>query len=135
MTAESFGLSRAAGMRTARILACVVSLFTAAAAATVDASGECPEGEVVHWIADFCMLVQETDDEIAVSECIAKERATVPKDACHTKRHYKAAMCHRVVARDGGSVDRCVADRRFMGSTVKNGGAGYGRVPPALVRP
>ena len=94
---------------------------------------ECPvRGELVHWIADYCMLALETDDEIATGDCIAKELATASKDKCKAKLHYKSSMCRIVVARDGsGTVEQCVADRSFAGSTVRNGGVGAPQPGPA----
>jgi hypothetical protein len=92
----------------------------------------CPvQGELVHWIADYCMLTLETDDEIAASDCIAKELAIASKDKCDAKLHYKSSMCRIVVARDGsGTIEQCVADRSFVGSTVRNGGVGAQQLGP-----
>ena len=87
---------------------------------------ECPvQGELVHWIADWCMLTIGTDDEIAAGDCVAKELEVASKDACRAKLKYKSAMCGVVIARDaGGSLASCVADHSFAGSTVRNGGVG-----------
>jgi hypothetical protein len=89
----------------------------------------CPiDGEPVQWIADYCMSKLETDDEIAASECIAKELTVKHASACDARRHYKRAMCELAVARAAyaGSSGQCVADRDFVGSTVSNGGVGGG---------
>ena len=92
---------------------------------------ECPvQGEPLHWIADYCMLTLETDDEIAAGDCIAQELAMASKDPCEAKLHYKRAMCGAVVARDGsGSVEQCLADCTFAGRTVANEGVGARHLP------
>ena len=39
------------------------------------AEGQCvAAGEAIQWIADYCLLKMQTDDEIAVSDCIEEER-------------------------------------------------------------
>lgn len=87
---------------------------------------ECPvQGELVHWIEDWCMLTIGTDDEIAAGSCVARELEVASKDTCKAKLMYKSAMCGVVIARDGsGTVASCVADHSFAGSTVRNGGVG-----------
>ncbi|OGA17781.1 MAG: hypothetical protein A3I63_09950 [Betaproteobacteria bacterium RIFCSPLOWO2_02_FULL_66_14] len=71
------------------------------------------------------MLTLQTDDEIAAGDCIAREIEIASKDACRAKLQHKRAMCEFVIARDGdGTIERCVADRGFAGSTVRNGGVG-----------
>lgn len=90
----------------------------------------CPvQGEAIQWIADYCMFKLETDDEIAVSDCIADEIKTSFsfKSDCAAKAHYKRALCEltiRAEATQEGPIERCVADGSFMGSTVRNGGVG-----------
>ena len=98
-------------------------LFTAAAAAPV-----CPAaaGEPIQWIADYCMLKNETDDEVAASECIEQEQQLTFKSACLSNLHYKSAMCE-ILIRTGtrtDTVNQCVQDKSFRGRTVENGGAG-----------
>lgn len=89
------------------------------------ASSVCPPGEVVQWIADYCMVALETDDEIAASDCIAEELKIEVEDDCKAKQHYKNAMCTVIVGRGGGgTVDQCAADPNFAGGTVKGGGVG-----------
>lgn len=108
------------------------------AAGSAEATGtECPiQGELMHWIADWCMLTLGTDDEIAAGDCIARELEVASKDACKAKLQFKSAMCGVVIARDGsGTVERCVADRGFAGGTVRNGGVGGRRGSADIPRP
>jgi len=83
-------------------------------------------GEVIQWIADYCMLKMQTDDEIAVSDCIVESHRTAFPTECAAKIHYKRAMCSLV--KEGGGSDKaiegCLADPAFMGRTVKYGGVG-----------
>lgn len=83
-------------------------------------------GMKIHWIADYCMAQLETDDEIAAGTCIGDELKRVFADDCAAKRHYKRAMCERAIAlRDRrGGLDNCLADRKFVGATVRRGGVG-----------
>ena len=83
-------------------------------------------GEPVHWVVDYCMLKMETDDEIAVSGCIEKERKRRFANACASNTHFKKRMCERMI-RNGtraGTAMRCVKDPSFKGRTVKAGGVG-----------
>lgn len=86
----------------------------------------CPlPGEVVQWIADYCMQTLQTDDEIAASDCIGQQLAQPFADDCAARQHYKAAMCAQAAAGEGGrSVADCLADPEFLGPTVRNGGVG-----------
>ena len=92
----------------------------------------CPvEGRRIHWIADYCMSKLETDDEIPAAECIDEQIRAAPADECAAKRHYKRALCALAASRNDGSgttvsdsVEKCVADNRFMGRTVRNNGVG-----------
>lgn len=91
------------------------------------ATAACPvRGEVIQWIADYCMLEAQTDDEIAVSDCIAQQLATTFTDDCAARMHFKRAMCRLsgAGAAPRTSVDACVADADFMGRTVRHGGVG-----------
>ncbi|MDP3514537.1 MAG: hypothetical protein Q8S20_17495 [Sulfuritalea sp.] len=80
----------------------------------------------IHWIADYCMAQLETDDEIAASACIGDELGRAFADDCAAKLHYKRAMCERAIALRyrQDDVDGCLADREFVGATVRNGGVG-----------
>jgi len=83
-------------------------------------------GEPLHWIADYCMLKMETDDEIAVSGCIEEEGKRRFPSSCASKLHFKKQICQATI-RNGlkeGTLDRCMNDRAFQGRTVRNGGVG-----------
>ena len=87
----------------------------------------CPvQGQVIQWVADYCMFKLETVDEIAASDCIADEIKASFKSACVAKAHYKRALCELTIKAGStpGPIERCVADRSFMGSTVRRGGVG-----------
>lgn len=97
----------------------------AAALVPVAAGAQClAPGEPIQWIADYCMLKMQTDDEIAVSGCIEKEGKTRFKSACASNTHFKKRMCGRMI-RNGtrsGTVAGCVKDPKFKGRTVEAGG-------------
>lgn len=104
-------------------------LLSALAAATsvLAQSRECPAaGEKIHWMADYCMSKLETDDEIAASSCIDEELTRAFKSDCVAKIYYKNALCRLSISRklrpDG--IKNCLADRTFLGPTVRNGGVG-----------
>lgn len=91
------------------------------------APAACPaRGEVIQWIADYCMLEAQTDDEIAVSDCIAEHLALKFADDCAAMVHFKRAMCRSrgMTGASHASVDACVADPEYMGRTVRHGGVG-----------
>lgn len=79
-------------------------------------------------MADYCMAKLETDDEIAIADCLEEERAVIFGGDCAAKRHYKTRLCQAAVAR-GEYKDRgqCIADRKFRGTTVRKGGVGGGK--------
>jgi hypothetical protein len=90
-------------------------------------SPPCPiAGDKIHWIADFCMAEIGTDDEIAAMDCIDRELRRPFPDDCAARRHYKRALCEGAVSRPAvaGTLESCLADEDFMGSTVRNGGVG-----------
>ena len=90
-------------------------------------------GEPVQWIADYCMAKIGTDDEIAASDCIAKENQKEFRSSCNAKGHFKWELC-KVLIQSGareGSVDACLNDPAFVGSTVQNGGVGAQQAVPA----
>lgn len=104
------------------VLLALGSFATAAAAAP-----ECAApGEPVQWIADYCMLKMETDDEIAVSGCIEGEMKRSFPSACASNVHFKRSMCDLVVRAGtrSGTVEQCVGDPAFKGRTVENNGVG-----------
>ena len=100
--------------------------FTGAALGA-EASPPClAPGEPIQWIADYCMLKMETDDEIAVSGCIEEESRAKFPGACAGNTHFKTRMCE-VWVRGGtraGTVSACVSDPAAMGRTVERGGVG-----------
>lgn len=98
--------------------------------ASAQAAGAClAPGKPVQWIADYCMLAMETDDEIAVSGCIEHELRRRPADDCASNLRNKRRMCE-LMLRQGtrhGTREQCVKDPAFKGRTVEAGGAGAAR--------
>lgn len=87
----------------------------------------CPvEGEPIQWVADYCMLKLQTDDEIAASACIEEEGGRRFADACASNQYFKAAMCEMLVQAGTrrGTVEACVRDPSFRGRTVAADGVG-----------
>ena len=103
-------------------LMAVVGMYVASAAA-------CPvPGERMHWLADYCMAELQTDDEIAASDCIGEQLEISHENDCAAKIYYKTLMCRTALTRGHiASVERCLADDAYVGSTVRNGGVGGGR--------
>lgn len=104
-------------------LVLVLAAWTSAALA--DSRCAAP-GEPVQWVADYCMLKMETDDEIAVSGCIEEESKIRFAEVCTGNLHFKRRMCE-VMIRNGtraGTLDQCVGDPAFRGRTVEAGGVG-----------
>jgi len=115
-------------MKASRIcLPIVLASFAAAGDSFAGAENRClAAGEPIQWIADFCMLKTETDDEIAASGCIEKESRRKFRSACASNTHFKQRMCDRMI-RNGtrsGSLSRCLKDPAFKGRTVEAGGVG-----------
>ncbi len=98
-----------------------------AAALSAEAGTPClASGEPIQWIADYCMLKMETDDEIAVSGCIEEQAKIKFRNACASNIHFKQGMCAQMI-RNGtrtGTLDRCLKDPKFKGRTVAAGGVG-----------
>lgn len=114
-------LKRWASMKTYFFAALAVLTSGAEAAAACLA-----DGEPVQWVADYCMLKMETDDEIAVSGCIEEERRVRFANDCASNLHFKRRMCELLI-RSGtraGTLDLCVNDPAFKGRTVEAGGVG-----------
>lgn len=109
-----------------RINAALVATVSAAAL-SAEAGTPCrAAGEPVQWIADYCMLKMETDDEIAVSGCIDEQSRIRFRTACASNTHFKQRMCERMI-RNGtrtGTLERCLKDPKFKGRTVAAGGVG-----------
>lgn len=103
-----------------------VLALASTAAPAASPPGCSAEGEPVQWIADYCMLQMETDDEIAVSGCIEAQLKKPFADGCASNLHFKRGICETLV-RNGtraGSVDQCVNDPSFKGRVVEAGGVG-----------
>jgi hypothetical protein len=112
-------------MKTLRWLAGLATLATAASAFAQNPPHPClVRGEAIHWAADYCMLKLETDDEIAVSDCIEEQRKAVPGTGCAAKTQLKRRLCELYVSSDRkrGTAAQCVRDPAFMGRTVRDGG-------------
>lgn len=112
---------------TAGLLLAALMAGAASGGTASDESNACAiPGEAIHWLADYCMASIGTDDEIAASDCIERERRVVFENDCVAKLHYKRAMCELAARYDNraASVANCVADRSFIGRTVRNGGVG-----------
>jgi hypothetical protein len=110
-------------MKLAHLVALALGSFANCAAAT---PGCLAPGEPVQWIADYCMLKMETDDEIAVSGCIEDEMKRTFPSGCASNVHFKRNMCDLMV-RAGtrtGTVEQCLNDPSFKGRTVENNGVG-----------
>ena len=108
-------------MRRAFPLLLLSSIGSAAAGAPA-----CPiPGEAVQWIADYCMHLGETDDVIAASDCIEREMQRPFRDDCEKKRHYKQALCKRMIdgGQRAGNLASCVDDPAFSGPLVERNGA------------
>jgi len=87
----------------------------------------CPaDGEAAHWVADYCMLKMETDDEIAVSACMEEERKPIFPSDCASNLHFKRRMCELMISigTRAGTANQCVSDPTFKGRTVEAGGVG-----------
>lgn len=112
----------------AYLFAATVSTLTVSAPAASDVPPDSchVQGERIQWIADYCMLKMQTDDEIAVSDCIAENHEQAFSNECAAKIHYKEAMCGLIASNAGSTaaMESCVLDPDFMGRTVKNGGVG-----------
>lgn len=84
----------------------------------------CPiPGEAIHWIADYCMHMAETDDFLnpAVQKCFDKQD-TKKMGACEVKTKYKKEMCKMMSANFNSSWEKCMADKTYSGPAVRNGG-------------
>lgn len=112
-------------MRPSAFLLLLTALALAAPAFAAPPACRIP-GMKIHWIADYYMAQLETDDEIAAGACIGDELGRAFADDCAAKLHYKRAMCERAIALRyrQDDVDGCLADREFVGATVRNGGVG-----------
>jgi catechol 2,3-dioxygenase-like lactoylglutathione lyase family enzyme len=78
-------------------------------------------GEPVQWRAGYCMLQMETDDEIAVSDCMEREGKRGFRNACASNMRFKRRMCALTVQNGtrAGTIEQCVKDPNFKGRTVQ----------------
>jgi hypothetical protein len=109
----------------ARRLAALLAL--AGAHALAQPAAPCPvPGAPIHWVADWCMAMLETDDEIPASDCIAQHPVSSFASACAAKLHFKRELCRvlRGPQAPAAALDACVADPAVMGRTVRRGGVG-----------
>jgi hypothetical protein len=108
-------------------MARLAALTLGALAIHAAAAPECmAPGVRIQWIADYCMLKMQTDDEIAASACIETEMRRSFPSSCASNLHFKRSMCELLV-RAGtrpGTVEQCVQDSTFKGRTVENKGVG-----------
>jgi hypothetical protein len=109
------------------VLALVIAFALTASPARAGSEPQCMvEGEPVQWVADYCMLKMETDDEIVASACIEEEGRRLFAGRCASNLHFKKRMCE-IMVRNGtraGTVEQCVRDRTFRGHVVEAGGVG-----------
>lgn len=105
----------------------VLTLALLTAAGLANSATPClAPGEPVQWRTDYCMLEMGTDDEIAVSGCIEKEGKRRFPNSCASNTHFKKRMCELMIQNGtrAGTLDSCMKDRTFQGTTVRNGGVG-----------
>jgi hypothetical protein len=110
-----------------KTLAVSVAVAVTAWSTQVGADNRCAvDGEPIQWVADYCMLKLETDDEIAVSGCIEEQSKRSFTDSCARNLHFKKSMCEVVIGNGTrtGTVDQCVKDPTFKGRVVEAGGGG-----------
>ena len=98
--------------------------LTAAWSPVVAATPCLAPGETIHWRADYCMLKIQTDDEISVSACIEEEGKRRFRNTCASNTHFKKRMCALMIQNGTrtGTIEQCVKDPDFKGSTVRKGG-------------
>lgn len=88
---------------------------------------DCPaKGEPVQWIADYCMAKGQTDDLEVVRPCIDHASSIAFRSDCTAKLYFKQRLCEVLLPNSSAykSVEQCVNDPSFSGSTVKNNGTG-----------
>lgn len=107
--------------------ATALALTLMAALSSAEAAAPClAPGVPIQWRADYCMLLMETDDEIAVSACIEQEGRRRFPGSCASNTHFKKRMCEAMIKRGTrqAALGHCARDPAFMGRTVERGGAG-----------
>lgn len=83
-------------------------------------------GKAMHWIADYCLHLAETDDfqEQKVQACFASNQGYKTSDTCENRKKYKMKLCHHLVSKGyyDGTAEACFQDNEFIPATVRNGG-------------
>ncbi len=81
---------------------------------------------MIHWVVDYCMYLNSTDDfqNESVQICFEAENALELENTCENKKEYKRKIC-KFLCDNGyfdGGLEKCINDDSFITSTVKNGG-------------
>lgn len=83
-------------------------------------------GKTMHWIADYCLHLAETDDfqEQKVQACFEQNQGHKARDACESSKRYKKKLCQHMVSKGyyEGDAEMCFNDREFVPTTVSRGG-------------
>ena len=104
-----------------------VFLFLLLSSNALAGPDNCPiVGEMVQWIADYCMAAGQTDDLEVVMPCIERESQIQFRSSCIAKHYFKRRMCEITYANSAlhKSVDECLNDPGFVGPTVGSGSSG-----------
>lgn len=113
---------RQPGGRT-KLAACIIALLPLPSVAQPPSPEPgCPiPGNRFDWATDYCLALNQTDDESLAGPCIDQELQRRFVDACQGVSYYKEALCALAVERGsiGGRVEECVADDAFSGPTVR----------------
>ncbi len=88
---------------------------------------DCPvSGKVEHWVIDYCLWINESDDlsQAGVQECHkAEQKQASTMTSCEAKRYFKRKICEvHAYYDDSFSADKCFTDPDFQGPAVSNGG-------------
>jgi hypothetical protein len=109
--------------RRMKLVACSIALLPLSAVAQAPSpEASCPiPGDRFAWTTDYCLALNQTDDETLAGPCIDQELQRRFVDACQGVTYYKEALCALAVERGSisGRVDDCVADDSFSGPTVR----------------
>jgi len=82
------------------------------------------KGLKIQWLTDYCMYKLETDDILEIDACMNDDAKNNYKDDCFAKIKYKRKMCKIAIEEEWikNTVQGCLTDQSFMGSTVKHSG-------------
>ncbi len=80
------------------------------------------KGARVQWLTDYCMYTLDTDDVPEIEACMRDDAKNEYADECAAKIKYKRKMCKIAIDEEqiSMSLQECLLDESFMGSTVKN---------------